>query len=141
MSLRKVSRAEFERRLETLLSDGKPWIVYLNFRMVGRDTGVLVRFDGRGRVAGAQTWPVHTAHTPSSWYTAHRQPCHECSRRAPFVDDRGDLSTGLGRSGDVGALATEADALMRIDKNATTSADVRMSTSLRFLRRERSSLT
>ena len=64
--LRKLSRAEFEQRLETLLSDGEPWTVYLNFRMVGRDTGVLVRFDGRGRVAGVQAGPVHSTHTSSS---------------------------------------------------------------------------
>ena len=50
--LRKLSRTEFEQRLETLLSDGEPWTVYLNFRTIGRDTGVLVRFDGRGKVAG-----------------------------------------------------------------------------------------
>ena len=48
--LRKISRAEFEQRLENLLRDGEPWTVYFNFRMVGRDTGVLVRFDGRGKV-------------------------------------------------------------------------------------------
>jgi hypothetical protein len=49
--LRKISRAEFEQRLEKLLSHGEPWTVYFNFRMIGRDTGVLVRFDGRGKVA------------------------------------------------------------------------------------------
>ena len=48
--LRKISPAEFERRLEKLLSDGEPWTVYFNFRTIGRDTGVLVRFDGRGKV-------------------------------------------------------------------------------------------
>ena len=48
--LRKISRAEFEQRLEKLLRDGEPWTVYFNFRIVGRDTGVLVRFDGRGKV-------------------------------------------------------------------------------------------
>ena len=49
--LREMSRAEFEQRLEGLLSDGEPWTVYFNFRTIGRDTGVLVRFDGRGKVA------------------------------------------------------------------------------------------
>jgi hypothetical protein len=48
--LRKISRAEFEQRLEKLLGDGEPWTVYFNFRMIGRDTGVLVPFDGRGKV-------------------------------------------------------------------------------------------
>jgi hypothetical protein len=48
--LRKIPQAEFERRVENLLSDGEPWTVYFNFRMVGPDTGVLVRFDGRGGV-------------------------------------------------------------------------------------------
>lgn len=52
--LRKITRAEFEQRLEKLLSDGEPWTVYFNFRMIGRDTGVLVRFDGRGKVASSQ---------------------------------------------------------------------------------------
>jgi hypothetical protein len=47
--LRKISRAEFEQRVETLLRDGEPWTVYFNFRMIGPDTGVLVRFDGRGK--------------------------------------------------------------------------------------------
>ena len=49
--LRKISRTEFEHRLEKLLSDGEPWTVYFNFRLIGRDTGVQVRFDGRGKVA------------------------------------------------------------------------------------------
>jgi hypothetical protein len=49
--LRKISRAEFEGRLNKLLSDGEPWTVYFNFRTTGRDTGVLVRFDGSGRVS------------------------------------------------------------------------------------------
>ena len=52
--LRKISRAEFEQRLEKLLRDGEPWTVYFNFRLIGRDTGVLVRFDGRGRVASSR---------------------------------------------------------------------------------------
>ena len=47
---RKISRAEFERRMEKLLADGEPWTVYFNFRLIGRDTGVLVRFDGTGKV-------------------------------------------------------------------------------------------
>jgi hypothetical protein len=50
--LRKVSREEFERRLETMLSAGEPWTVYFSFRTVPTETGVLVRFDGKGRVAG-----------------------------------------------------------------------------------------
>jgi hypothetical protein len=52
--LRKISRAEFEQRLETLLTDGEPWTVYFNFRMVGPDSGVLVRFDGRGKVVSSR---------------------------------------------------------------------------------------
>lgn len=52
--LRKISRAVFEQRLENLLGDGEPWTVYFNFRMIGRDTGVLVRFDGRSKVAGSR---------------------------------------------------------------------------------------
>jgi hypothetical protein len=52
--LRKISRTEFEQRLEKLLSDGEPWTVYFNFRLIGRDTGVLVRFDGRGKVVSSQ---------------------------------------------------------------------------------------
>jgi hypothetical protein len=51
---RKISRAEFEQRLEQMLAAGEPWTVYFNFRMIGRDTGVLVRFDGRGRVVGSR---------------------------------------------------------------------------------------
>ena len=51
---RKISRREFEHRLEKLLSDGEPWTVYFNFRLIGRDTGVLVRFDRRGRVASGR---------------------------------------------------------------------------------------
>lgn len=50
--LRKISRAEFEGRLEKMLSGGKPWTVYFNFRTIPTDTGILVRFDGRGKVAG-----------------------------------------------------------------------------------------
>jgi hypothetical protein len=52
--LRKISRAEFEGRLERLLSGGTPWTVYFNFRTVPTNTGVLVRFDGQGRVAVSQ---------------------------------------------------------------------------------------
>lgn len=52
--LRKLTRAEFEQRLDKLLSNGEPWTVYFNFRMIGPDTGVLVRFDGRGKVASSQ---------------------------------------------------------------------------------------
>ena len=51
--LRKISRAEFERRLEKLLSGGNPWIVYFNFDTFPTDRGVLVRFDGHGRVFNA----------------------------------------------------------------------------------------
>ncbi len=50
--LRKISSAEFEGRLRRLLSGGKPWTVYFNFRTIPTDTGVLVRFDGNGKVAG-----------------------------------------------------------------------------------------
>ena len=46
-----ISCAAFEHRLQQLLSDGEPWTVYFSFRMVGPDTGVLVRFDGKGKVA------------------------------------------------------------------------------------------
>src|SRR5687768_10649289 len=52
--LRKISRAEVEQRLEKLLKDGEPWTVYFNFRMIGPDTGVLVRFDGRGKAVGSR---------------------------------------------------------------------------------------
>jgi hypothetical protein len=52
--LRKMTRAVFEQRLAKLLSDGEPWTVYFNFRTIGRDTGVLVRFNGRGKVASSQ---------------------------------------------------------------------------------------
>ncbi|HYK04794.1 MAG TPA: hypothetical protein VE974_23780 [Thermoanaerobaculia bacterium] len=52
--LRKISRAELEERLNKMLSAGKPWTVYFNFRTVPTDTGILVRFDGKGRVAGSQ---------------------------------------------------------------------------------------
>jgi hypothetical protein len=48
--LRKISRAEFTDRLEKLLSSGKPWTVYFNYRTLPTDTGILVRFDGNGRV-------------------------------------------------------------------------------------------
>jgi hypothetical protein len=51
---RKISRAEFERRLEKLLSGGKPWTVYFNFRTLPTDTGILVRFDGQGKVAAGE---------------------------------------------------------------------------------------
>jgi hypothetical protein len=54
IDLRKMSRAEFEQRLEQLLGDGEPWTVYFNFRIIGRDTGVLVRFDGTGKVANSR---------------------------------------------------------------------------------------
>jgi hypothetical protein len=49
--LRKITRAVFEQRLEKLLSDGEPWTVYFNFRTIGRDSGLLVRFDGKGKVS------------------------------------------------------------------------------------------
>jgi hypothetical protein len=52
--LRKISRAEFEERLTKMLSDGKPWTAYFNFRTIPTNTGILVRFDGKGRVAGSQ---------------------------------------------------------------------------------------
>lgn len=51
--LRKISAAEFEGRLRRLLSGGKPWTVYFNFRTIPTDTGILVRFDGHGKVAGS----------------------------------------------------------------------------------------
>lgn len=49
--LRKISRLEFVSRLEKLLSSGEPWTVYFNFRTIPTDRGILVRFDGKGRVA------------------------------------------------------------------------------------------
>ena len=52
--LRKISRAEFEQRLEKLLGDGEPWTVFFNFRMIGPDTGVLVQFDGTGEVVSGR---------------------------------------------------------------------------------------
>jgi hypothetical protein len=51
--LRNLSRAELEQRLQTLLSRGEAWTVYFNFRLLGPDTGVLVQFDGRGKVANS----------------------------------------------------------------------------------------
>jgi hypothetical protein len=51
--LRKISRAEFAQRLEKLVSSGKPWTVYFSYRTVPTHTGILVRFDGNGRVAMA----------------------------------------------------------------------------------------
>jgi hypothetical protein len=48
--LAKISRGEFEHRLERMLSGGEEWIVYFNFRTLPTDRGILVRFDGRGRV-------------------------------------------------------------------------------------------
>ena len=52
--LRKISRGELEARLEKMLSGGKPWTVYFNFRTIPTDTGILVRFDGKGKVADRQ---------------------------------------------------------------------------------------
>lgn len=49
--LRKISRAEFMAHLEKLLSGGKPWTVYFSYRTVPTHRGILVRFDGQGRVA------------------------------------------------------------------------------------------
>lgn len=49
--LRKISRAELESRLEALLDTGEPWVVYFNYRAIPTETGILVRFDGKGRVA------------------------------------------------------------------------------------------
>lgn len=54
IDLRKISRAEFEGRLEKMLSGGKPWTVYFNFRTIPTDTGILVRFDGNGKVVDSQ---------------------------------------------------------------------------------------
>jgi hypothetical protein len=48
--LRKIPRVAFEHRLQQLLSDGEPWTVYFSFRMIGPDAGVLVQFDGTGKV-------------------------------------------------------------------------------------------
>lgn len=48
---RKMSRAEFQVRLETLLSSGKPWVVFFNYRTIPTNRGILVRFDGKGNVA------------------------------------------------------------------------------------------
>lgn len=52
VDLRKLSRAEFQKSLDNLLSAGKPWTVYFSFRTIPTESGILVRFDGRGRVAG-----------------------------------------------------------------------------------------
>lgn len=49
--LRKISRAVFTARVEELLNSGEPWIVYFSFRTVPTHRGILVRFDGKGRVA------------------------------------------------------------------------------------------
>ena len=48
---RKISRADFMARLDTLVSGGKPWTVYFSYRTVPTHRGILVRFDGHGRVA------------------------------------------------------------------------------------------
>ena len=66
--LRKISRADFEHRLQQLLSDGEPWTVYFSFRVIGPDSGVLVRFDGKGKVAGdsERPRPDSPAASPSS---------------------------------------------------------------------------
>jgi Tfp pilus assembly protein PilV len=53
--LRKISKAEFEARLERMLSRDEPWTVYFNFRTIPTDSGILVRFDGKGRVAEDRT--------------------------------------------------------------------------------------
>lgn len=53
--LAKISRSELETRLTTLLSGGKEWTVYFNFRTLPTDRGILVRFDGNGRVAGPRS--------------------------------------------------------------------------------------
>jgi hypothetical protein len=47
-----MSRAEFERRLDAMLGSGKAWVVFFSFRAFPTERGVLVRFDGKGRVAG-----------------------------------------------------------------------------------------
>ena len=52
--LRKISRAEFEQRLETLLSGGEAWTVYFSFRTIPTHAGILVRFDGEGKVSASQ---------------------------------------------------------------------------------------
>jgi hypothetical protein len=49
--LRKISRAEFVARLEQLVGDGEPWIVYFNYRALPTDRGILVQFNGQGRIA------------------------------------------------------------------------------------------
>jgi hypothetical protein len=64
-NLGKISRAAFEHRLKHLLSDGEPWTVYFGFRTIGPDSGVLVRFDGRGKVASGDQ-PVGTAEGPGA---------------------------------------------------------------------------
>ena len=51
---RKISREQFEQRLDDLLRDGEPWTVYFSFRLIGPDSGVLVQFDGRGKVADSR---------------------------------------------------------------------------------------
>lgn len=52
--LRKISRAEFALRLEKLLSGGEPWTVYFSFRTIPTHAGILVRFDGEGKVSASQ---------------------------------------------------------------------------------------
>lgn len=59
--LRKISRAEFEERLDKLVTGGKPWIVYFNYRTIPTDRGILVRFDGEGRVSSDS----QAAHSPA----------------------------------------------------------------------------
>ena len=52
--LRKISRVEFQKRLETMLRDGEPWTVYFSYPTIPTDRGILVRFDGQGKVAAAR---------------------------------------------------------------------------------------
>lgn len=53
IDLRKISRAAFENRLERMLSASKPWMVYFSFRTIPTQAGILVRFDGNGKVAAS----------------------------------------------------------------------------------------
>lgn len=48
---RKLSAAEFTQRLDALLSSGEPWTAYFAYRTIPTQRGILLRFDGRGRVS------------------------------------------------------------------------------------------
>jgi hypothetical protein len=48
--LRKLSRAVFTERLNGMLAGGEQWTAYFSYRTVPTQRGLLVRFDGHGRL-------------------------------------------------------------------------------------------